>query len=309
MRDNEKRMVYINGEMVPEDQAKISVFDIGRLYGVTMYESIRTFNHRFFKLDKHLDRLESSLSYIGLPGLVARDEMETVLQKTLDANLHLCEEGDDLWVCIEVTPGDAFPMPLKSRPVENPTVLCYSSEIPFASFVEDYTRGKHVVTALPRNIPPQCYEQRCKNRSRLPHFMSKLWAAKVDPKAFALMLDVEGFLTEGTGANLFLVRDGALLTPTTRNILNGVSRQYVIALAGELGIEVRECDLTVYDAYAAREAFWTTSSYCILPISRFDGRPVGDGNCPGPMASRLLDAWSQRVGVDILEQARRFANR
>jgi branched-chain amino acid aminotransferase len=186
-------------------------------------------------------------------------------------------------------------------------VIAYSSPLPHAEYARFYAEGKAVVTSLYRSIPPQCFEQRCKNRSRLPHFLSKLDARRLDPQAFALMLDLEGFVTEGTGANIFFVLDGILSTPTTRDILVGVSRQYTIELAGRLGIRVREADLTLYEAYNAEEAFWTTTSYCILPVSRIDGRRIGSA-WPGPAASRLLELWSREVGVDIVGQARRFAS-
>jgi len=302
-----ERSVYLNGRMVPESQATISIFDIGRLYGAAFYESIRTFGHRLFKLEAHFDRLRSSLAYAGLLGQLDFARVEEAVQQVLEANAGLTDPQDDLWICVEVTPGTGFPMPLAGQGDSVPTVLAWSSPLPHAEYARCYSEGKSVVTSLYRNIPPQCFEQRCKNRSRLPHFLSKLDGRRVDPQAFALMLDIEGFITEGTGANIFFVRDGRLSTPTTRNILVGVSRQQVIELAGRLGIPVREADLTLYEAYNAQEAFWTTTSYCILPISRIDGRRIGS-SWPGPVAGSLLGEWSREVGVDIVGQAQRFAS-
>jgi branched-chain amino acid aminotransferase len=301
-----ERRVYINGRLVPESQATISIFDVGRMYGATFYESIRTFRHRLFKLEAHFERLRRSLAYAGLLEALDFRRVEEAVRQVLEANAGLTAPEDDLWICVEVTPGTGFPMPLAAQADSSPTVIAYSSPLPHAEYARCYTEGKAVVTSLYRGIPPQCFEQRCKNRSRLPHFLSKLDAKRLDPQAFALMLDVDGFVTEGTGANIFFVLDGALCTPTTRNILVGVSRQYAIELAGRLEIRVREADLTLYEAYNAEEAFWTTTSYCILPISRLDGRRIGS-SWPGPAASRLLTLWSQEVGVDIVGQARRFA--
>jgi branched-chain amino acid aminotransferase len=130
----------------------------------------------------------------------------------------------------------------------------------------------------------------------------------MDPDAFSLMLDINGNITEGTGANIFFVMDDALYTPTTRNILNGISRQYSIEIAKKLNIKVVEADITLYEAYNAEEAFWTTTSYCILPISMIDGRKIGN-NYPGRYAKKILDFWSKEVGVDIIAQAKRFSNR
>lgn len=300
------RLVWINGDLVPEDEAKISIFDVGRLYGATFYESIRTFRHRLFKLDEHLDRLAASLGYADLPGQVSRQQLLDAIGQVFHANIPLTAEEDDMWVCVEVTPGEAFPMPLCQQTSQAPTLLAYSSELPYHTYVRSYTEGKHVVTSHFRNVPPQCFEQRCKNRSRLPHFLSKLHASRVDPGAFALLLDTNGLISEGSGANIFFASGGVLHTPAGRNILNGISRQTVIDLARDLGIEVVEKDLTLYDAYNAEEAFWTTTSYCILPISVIDGRTIGT-SYPGPCARQLLDAWSSMVGVDIVGQAQKFA--
>ncbi len=299
-----ERRVSLDGRLVPESQATISIFDVGRLYGAAFYESIRTFRHELFKPEAHYERLRRSLAYAGLSLDFRR--VEQAVQQVLEANAGLSAPEDDLWICVEVTPGTGFPMPLAGKPDTRPTVIAWSSLLPHAEYARCYSEGKAAVTSLYRSIPPQCFEQRCKNRSRLPHFLSKLDARRLDPQAFALMLDVEGFVTEGTGANIFFVLDGVLNTPTTRNILVGVSRQYVIELADRLGIQVREADLTLYEAYNAEEAFWTTTSYCVLPISRIDGRRIGSA-WPGPMASRLLELWSKEVGVDIVGQARRFA--
>jgi len=300
-----ERLVYVNGSLVPESQARISIFDIGLMYGVTLYESLRSFRHKWFLQDQHWLRLKRSLGYAGMAGLVTQGQYDEVLEATRRANIHLTDAEDDIWVNFQVTPGETFPMPLLGRKDSQPTVICYTCAMPHREYARYYTEGKHVVTSLFRTPPPQCYEQRMKNRSRFPHFLSKRDAQRLDPEAFALMLDVDGFVAEGTGANIFFVLDGVLYTPKARNILVGVSRQYVIGLAARLGLEVVEDDLTLYEAYNADEAFWTTSSYCILPISQIDGRRVGE-RYPGPVARRLLSAWSEAVGVDIVKQAQRF---
>jgi branched-chain amino acid aminotransferase len=303
-----ERLVYVNGAMVPESAAVISIFDVGRMYGATFYESYRTFRHAPFQLAQHFERLRRSLAYAGFLSALDFRRVEEAAQKTLEANAHLTDEDDDFWICVEVTPGTAFPMPLAGQKDVTPTVIAYSSPLPHSEYARCYTEGKSAITSLYRNVPPQSFEQRCKNRSRLSHFLSKQDAYRIDPRSFALMLDQDGFLTEGTGANIFLARGGVLSTPTPRNILNGISRCNVIRLAGLLSIEVHEEDLNLYDAYTAEEAFWTTSSYCILPICSFDGRTIG-GPYPGPLAKRLLDEWSREVGVDIVAQSQRFARK
>lgn len=302
-----ERQVYINGELLPESQATISIFDVGLMYGVTLYESLRTFKHNWFLQREHWRRLEKSLTYAGLQDLLDQQQFDQALAQTLEANEQFTDPDDDLWGNIQVTPGQSFPMPLMGgAEPSTPTVICYTAPLPQSDYARYYRTGKHVVTSFFRSPPAQSYDQRMKNRSRFPHFLSKRDAVRTDPDAFALMLDTDGNLAEGTGANIFVARDGVLYTPKTGSILVGTSRQYVLGLCRDLGIEAVEEDLSLYDAYTADEAFWTTSSFCILPISCIDGRPVGHAY-PGPLAARLLDAWSERVGVDIVGQAERFA--
>ena len=305
MASNERK-VYVNGRFVPESEATISIFDVGYLYGATVYESLRSFNHEWYLLDEHWLRLKSSLAYMEMTSAVSRQEFGDMLHQTLQANVHLTHPDDDVWANFQVTPGKTFPMPLVEQKPGSATIMCYTSALPHAEYAMYYTKGKHVVTSLYRSPPPQSYDQRIKNRSRLPHFMSKRYAARIDADAFAMMLDVDGNIAEGTGANIFFVRDGVLYTPTARNILVGISRQQVIRLAKQLDVPLVETDMSVYDAYSAEEAFWTTSSYCILPISMIDGRAIGD-RYPGPVASQLLRAWSEEVGVDIVAQSQKFA--
>jgi len=121
-----------------------------------------------------------------------------------------------------------------------------------------------------------------------------------------MLTDERGCITEGTSNNFFMVRDGAILTPRPQDILRGVSRQTCMELAERLGIPVHETDIEPYDLRAAAEAWFTTTTACMLPITRFDSRPVGDGT-PGPIYRRLLAAWSEEVGVDIAGQAREYA--
>lgn len=305
---DDSRKVYINGEFFPESKAQISIFDIGFMYGVTLYESLRTFKHEWFQAEEHWKRLERSLGYTGLKHLVSRQQYYDILNQTKEANIHLTNKDDDIWANIQVTPGKTFPMPLLGQTDKTPTVICYTCAMPHNECVNSYSQGKHVCTSLFRTPPPQTYEQRTKNRSRFPHFMSKKDVQRMDPAAFSLMLDTNGNIAEGTGANIFFVVDGVVYTSKHQTVLNGLSRAYVIELCKEMNIKVVEDDITLYEAYNAEEAFWTTSSYCVLPISCIDGRKVGE-SYPGPVAGKLLKKWSENVGVDIIGQAQKFATK
>jgi len=300
-------LVYINGQLVPEAEATVSIFDIGFMYSAVFMEAVRTFNHEVFRLDDHLERLDKSMRYVGLQPLITRAEMADVIHQVIAANIANFAPDDDCWVCAEVTPGQGFPHPVMKGPAGKPTVIAYASPLPYDEYARCYTEGKPAVVSNVRNVPPACVDPRGKTRFRLHYFMAKLQAHAINPDAFALLLDTDGYITEGTGANFFIASEGVLYTASTRNVLEGISRRMVIELAAQLDIPVVERDLTLYDVYSADEGFWTTSSYCILPLSEVNHVPMKQ--VPGPLTQRLLDAWSEAVGVDIVAQALKYADR
>jgi branched-chain amino acid aminotransferase len=269
-------------------------------------EAVRTFNQKYFKLYEHLERLDKTFRYVGLGSLVSKKKMEDIFNMVLEKNIHLTDKGDDCWVCANVTPGVGFPHPLTKQKDLTPTIIVYSAKLPYSEYVKCYTEGKSAIIPVIRNIPPQCMDPRCKTRSRLHYFIAKREALERDPESFALLLDINGNLTESSGSNFFIASNGILYTSTSHNILNGISRQTVIELASELNIPIHERDVSLYDACNADEAFFTTTSYCILPISKINGLSIGK-NIPGDLTQKLLDLWSKKVGVDIVGQAQKFA--
>ncbi len=299
-------LVYLNGELVPEPDAKVSIFDIGFMYSAVFMEAVRTFRHKVFRLGDHLDRLERSMRYVGLEPLVSQEQMAEVINQVIQANIANFAADDDCWVCAQVTPGLGFPHPIMRGQSGQPTIMAYVSRLPYDEYAHCYADGQAAVVSNVRNVPPACVDPRGKTRFRLHYFMAKLEAKTSDPDAFALLLDTDGYVTEGTGANFFIAANGVLYTATTRDILEGISRRTVIELAGKLGIPVVERDLTLYDVYSADEGFWTTSSYCMLPVSKVNH--VAMKQVPGPLTQALLQAWSDEVGVDIVAQALKYAD-
>lgn len=300
-------LIYLNGQMVTEAEAQVSIWDIGFMYSAVFMEAARTFQHRIYRLEDHLSRMDDSMRYAGLEPLVSKAEMGEIVTQTVAANLNLFPEDDDCWMCWQITPGLGFPHPMMKGGSGQPTVMCYVSPLPYDEYYPCYTQGKPAVVPTIRNVPPSVVDPRGKTRFRLHYFMAKLQAQAINPAAFALLEDTAGYITEGTGANFFVAKDGVLYTPTTRNILEGISRRVVIELAGELGVPVVEQDLTLFDVYRADEAFWTTSSYCLLPCPSVNH--VTLQQCPGPLFQRLIAAWSERVGVDIIAQAEKYHTR
>jgi len=189
-----------------------------------------------------------------------------------------------------------------------PTVII--SVFPFkwtiAPLVPLYETGVHAVIPSQRAIPADLLEPKIKNRSRMHYLIANLEVSLVnDPKAWALLLDPDGFITEGTGSNFFVVRNGQLLTPEPRNILRGIRRKYTIKLARELGIEVIECNLNAYDAITADEAFFTSTAFTMMPCVKVNGCELGDGKT-GPITRKLFKAWDKMVGLNIMEQAKKY---
>ena len=296
-----ERTVYINGKFVPESEAKISIFDAGFCTGEGITEVTRTFKHKPFKLDEHIKRLYRSLKMTGIDPGMKTEEMTRLTLEVLKRNLPLIEEDDDCCIVHNITAGERG-HPYFGGGAGSTTVVIYCAPVGFRWYARQYETGIHLVTPSNRMYPPQCLDPKIKHRSRMYARIAELQAKLVDPEARALLLDLEGNISEGTGFNLFIVTDGVLRTPTTRNILAGISRATVLELAEKMGIPAVEEDLQPYDVYNADEAFYTSTSPCVLPVTKFNGAPIGDG-VPGPITKRLLKAWSDLVGVDIVKQA------
>jgi branched-chain amino acid aminotransferase len=287
--------VYINGHFVPASEAKVSVCDRGFRLGDAVFDTARTFRHRPYKLREHLERLYRSLRYVRLDPGMTIDDMEAITLQVVQQNVSLLRDNDDVWIHQIISRG-----PLHTA--GSPTVVIMTELLPFARFARYYKIGVPMVTPSRRHTPPQSVEPRAKTVSRLLLVLAELEAQQVDPEAYALLLDLEGRITEYTSGNFFLVCQGELVTPFERVSLGGIARETVLELAEELGIPAREADITPYDAYNADEAFITSTSKCVLPVSRLNGIRIG-GEVPGPVTRRLLDVWSARVEVDIVEQA------
>ena len=301
--DVSERQVYISGRMVAESSATISIFDSPVLLGDCVTESTRTFRHQPFRLNDHIRRLYKSLKVCRVnPGLTP-DEMTDATLQVLDANRTMMGPDDDCWIVHNISRGlmKPGPSPAQTNPA---TIMIFTSPMDLRGWARYYTEGCHAVTSFSRAIPAQSLDARIKNRSRLFYTMADTEARLVDPDAQVVILDINGNVSENKGGNVVIVSDGVLKTPSLDNCLAGISRQTVIDLAHRLGLPVRESSLQMYDLYTADEMFFTSTPYCIMPASRFNGLPIGDGQV-GPVTRQLLSAWSELVGVDIVGQAQR----
>ena len=296
-------IVYLNGQYVPAEKATISICDLGFTKGDSVFDVTRTFQHQPFKLRAHIERLYRSLRYVRIDPGITPGEMEHITLDVLERNVHLLEKNDDFWLIQRVSRGlfpASFPAHLAHPP--SPTVLVYCSPIPFEKFALLYKKGRKLVTVARRNMPSEVLDPRIKCQSRLHFILAMIEAQEKDPEAWPLMLDLAGNITETWGANIFFVSRGKMMTARAQTVLEGVTRGTVFELAHQLGLPITEGDFTPYDMYTADEAFVTATSAEILPVCSVDGISIGE-TIPGPITGRLMKALSEKVGVDIAEQA------
>jgi branched-chain amino acid aminotransferase len=296
-----QHLVYINGELLPRDQAKISVFDSAVMLGDTVTESTRTFAHKPFKLEQHIRRLYKSLKVTRINPGMTPDEMLALSLQVLEANAHLMGPSDDCWLVHNISRGLSVAGADPTIQVSPATIIIFTQPMILTDWARFYVEGCHAVTPMSRAMPSQALDARIKNRSRMAYTLAEIEVKLVDPQAQGILLDIHGNVAENKGGNFFIAADGVLKTPPTSNALAGISRSTALELAAQLDIPTQEVDIQPYDIYTADEAFFTSTPYCIMPATRFNGLPVGDGQV-GPISRQLLAAWSELVGVDIVAQ-------
>lgn len=288
-----ERMAFVNGEVVPESQASVSIYDHGYMAGIGVFERTRTFHGELFRLDEHLERLEYSLRMTRLQTGMSREQLKAATLDLVRHNRALLGPNDDYSVGHYISLG----------PGGEPTVVIFCQPIPFKSFAHQYRDGAHVVTPSIRQLPTEVVDPKMKTTSRMHFHLAEVEARQVDPDAYALILDQDGNVCElSPGANFWIIRDGTIITPPGRSILRGITRDALHEVAQNLGIPMKEADFQVYDVIIADEAFLTVTSRCILPITRVNGIPIGDGT-PGPLVARLQNGWSEMFGMDFVQQA------
>ncbi|MEE3370538.1 MAG: aminotransferase class IV [Planctomycetota bacterium] len=296
-------IVYLNGRFVPETEAHISLYDMAVVLGATVTEMTRTFHHQPFRLNDHVDRLYKSLRYIGVDvGLPPADLTEATL-RVVKHNSGCIHKEDELGIVHFVTGGEFHEYVGSAGRAARvqPTVCVHTFPIPFHYFAEKLRQGAHVVTPTVRHIPAQCIDPKMKCRSRMHYFLAERQARLVDPDALCLMLDLDGNVTETSGSNFLIVERGTIVSPPRHLILPGISRATVVDLAAQLKIPFEERLIRLHDVANADEALSTTTPYCLCPVTRINGMPIGDGK-PGPVFHRLAEAWSELVGMDIVAQ-------
>jgi branched-chain amino acid aminotransferase len=278
--------IYIDGGYYEKVDAGVSVFDHGLLYGDGVFEGIRIYNGKVFKLRAHIERLYQSAKAIYLEIPMSKDELEDAVLKTVEIN-----QKDNGYIRLIVTRGEG---PLGIDPIQckSPTVIIIVADIQLYP-EEYYKKGIEIITASTRRIPSDCLDPRVKSLNYLNNILAKIEARQAGCQE-AVMLNTQGFVVECTGDNIFIVKDGELLTPLPcHGALDGITMRTVLELAESLGIRIRETTLTRYDLYNADECFLTGTGAEIVPVVKIDGRVIGNGY-PGKV-TRLLTEEFRRL--------------
>ncbi|MDH3628541.1 MAG: branched-chain-amino-acid transaminase [Acidobacteriota bacterium] len=275
--------IYLNGKLVPDDQAKVSVFDHGLLYGDGVFEGIRVYEGNIFRLREHIDRLFESAKTIGLDVQMTVDELEQATIDTVVAN-----DMRDAYIRLVMTRG-VGDLGIDPRNCPKPTLFIICSTISLYP-KEFYDNGIALVTASTRRIPLECLDPRIKSLNYLNNILAKIEAGKAGVPE-AVMLNLSGRVAECTADNIFILRDGRLKTPRlTEGALPGVTRGAVLELAQEAEVGTHETVLGLHDLYNADECFLTGTGAEIVPVISIDGRQIADGK-PGTLTFDLLDRF------------------
>ncbi|MEX2188580.1 MAG: aminotransferase class IV [Pirellulales bacterium] len=304
-------VAYQNGRIVPLSQTHVAVYDAGFVQGVTVAEQLRTFGGKLFRLEAHLDRLARCLKVVDVDPGLSLGEIGRIATDVAERNHALLSPGDDLGLTIFVTPGPYAAMaPAElSGQLASPTVCIHTRPVAFRLWAEKYAHGESVAVSTIRQVPEDCWPAELKCRSRMHYYLADREVARRFPGARAILLHHDGAVCEATTANLlaYFPSEG-LVSPPHDRILPGISVAVAAELAAKLGIPFREREIRPEQLRRAEELLLTSTSPCVLPVTRLDGQAIGDGRT-GAVHARLLAAWSAMVGVDISGQAMGFRGR
>ena len=292
---NSEIQIHLDGQLVPASEAKVSVYDHGFLYGDGVFEGIRIYNRRIFRLDGHLQRLYRSAKAIWLTPPYSMDEMKKAIEETVAANQI---ENGYIRAIISRGKGD---LGLDPRKCPKPTVVIIADAIKLYP-PEVYEEGMECITVATRRSQPDALNPQIKSLNYLNNILAKIECIRAGVPE-CIMLNSRGLVAECSGDNIFVyVRDfngrGELRTPpVSAGILEGITRDAVMQLAEKLGIRAVEKDLSLFDIYGAEEAFLTGTAAEVVPVTKLDMREIGDGK-PGPVTTQLIKAYKEMTNAE-----------
>jgi len=300
-----ERKIYMNGSFVKESDAKISIFDSALMFGDMVFEMTRSFNKEHFKLKEHINRLFTGLKILRYDLSITKEELYDICIETAKQNEPAFKKDDEHRLMIDVSRGVLGIYEDIDGIHTGPNIIV--ADFPLRWTVKGmsklYKSGINNVVTSQRVIPSHLMDPKIKNRSRLFYLMANIEASLFEgDNNWALMLDPDGFIAEGSGDNFFIIKDGVLISPEGRNMLRGITRQYVMEeLAPKLSIPVKEKNIELFDAYDADEAFICATPFCMIPVTSINSVKIGNGK-PGELYKSLVKEWSKSVGVDIVKQ-------
>lgn len=288
-------LIYLNGKLVKKEDASVSVFDHGLLYGDGVFEGIRSYDRLVFKLREHIDRLYASAQGISLKIPMQKKEMEKAIVDTLKAN-----KLKDAYIRVVVTRGEGD-LGLDPRNCGRPTVFIITDKIALYP-AELYRKGLKIVTVPTRRNIPEALNPQIKSLNYLNNILGKIEAINAGVPE-AVMLDQNGFVTECTGDNIFMIKDKVLVTPPVSvGVLNGITRGVVLGLAAKAGLKTCERLVTRFELYISDEMFLTGTAAEVIPVVMIDGRSIGTG-AVGRRTLALIDEFRQVTKKDGVRYA------
>jgi branched-chain amino acid aminotransferase len=279
------------------------------MFGDMVFEMTRSFNKKQFKLREHLERLYAGLHILRIPINLTIEEMEEACYKTIEVNEPFFDESDEHRLMINVSRGPlGIYAPIFDNKLE-PTVVIADFPLKWtvASMGVLFEKGINAVIPSQRAIPADLLDPKIKNRSRVHYQMANIEVSNYKGENnWALLLDPDGYIAEGTGDNFFIVKDNVIITPEGRNILRGISREYIFEIAEQLNIPCIEKNIEPYDVYTADEAFMTGTPFSLLPVVSLNGELIKDGK-RGIITDKLIKKWSKTVNIDIEQQIKDYS--
>jgi branched-chain amino acid aminotransferase len=294
-------LTFLNGQLLPYEQAHVALHDAGFVMGATVTDLCRTVRHRLYRWDDHFARFRNSCRTAQIHPLISAGELTRTAHELVAHNAALLKPHEDLALVVFATPGPIGYYAGSDAGAGDapPTFGMHTFPLPFRRYQRLFREGAHLVTPATRQIPARCIDPRIKQRSRLHWWLADREIHAQHPGAMALLLDDHDHLTETAAANVLLVQVGTVLSPPRDTILGGVSLLVVEELCHELGVRFLERPLTFGEAQTADEMMLASTPYCLAGVSRFNGVPLP---WPGAVFQRLLAAWSDKIGLDIRGQ-------
>lgn len=299
------RKVWINGELLPESEARVPIYDSALMFGDTVFEMTRSFNQQHFLLEEHIDRLIASAEFVEIKIPFTKQQIFNAIEEVSEYHKSVFTTNDEHRLMINLTRG-LLGIYENNVDFSNKGPILTIANFPLkwtvSGMSEYFKKGIHAVVSNQKMIPDFLLNAAVKNRSRLHYMMANIDISKMDlERGWALLEDLDGNICEGTGSNIFFVRNNEIFTPKPKNMLRGISRQFVIDLAKKNNITVHEEDITQDDFKSFSEAFFTATPFCMVPCFKLNDHDLNFRPEDG-IFNKLLNLWSDEVGINIEKQ-------